>query len=405
MAMTTTVRHHSSVDLNHACNVEASLVTTAHATEVYLRLAPVASATSRNACHIQARVLYDALDEVLHGLGAQADQVVIEKAFFRNLPGDYEDFEQARAEFYRRRGLTGDCLPGMTCLGLPPCHPGVDIEMQIYAIIPASPDAVTIETLSTPREGISVRLVEVGRARHLFLNNVTGQPVNGEVDGFRRQSDCSFRLVREMLAEYGASFSNVLRTWIYLPRIEADYAELNSSRNVLFNEEKISRFPASTAVGAVAHPATARCALDVYALLNPAVAEVTVMDAPILNEAIEYGSSFSRGVKMTLSESTYLFVSATPGIDEKGATVGGNAVAQMERMLLNIEELLRAQGASWSDLTHAVTYLRSPDQLESFEELCAERGISDVPHSIVCADLCRSELVSEMEVVAVIPSS
>ena len=405
MAMTTTVRHHSSVDLNHACSVEASLVSTEHATEVYLRLAPVASATSRNACQIQARVLYDALDEVLHGLSARADQVVIEKAFFRNLPGDHEDFDQIRREFYRKRGLVGDNLPAITCLGQPPCRPGVDIEMQIYAIIPDSPDAVSVKTLPSSRAEISIKVVEVGRARHLFVNNATGRPINGEPDGFRVQSDCMFRLIRETLAEQGASFSNVLRAWICLRDIETDYAELNSSRNAFFAEEKVKRLPASTAIGGLTHPPTSRCVLDIYALLNPEIAKIEVMQAPTLNEASEYGSAFSRGMKLTLSESTYLFVSGTPGVDENGETVrADDARAQMERMLLNVEELLRAQGASWSDLTHAVTYLRSSEHLELFEELCEQRGIDDVPHSIVSADLCRSELVSEMEAVAVIPS-
>jgi enamine deaminase RidA (YjgF/YER057c/UK114 family) len=405
MAMTTTVRHHSSVDLHHACSVEASLVSTDHATEVYLRLAPVASATSRNACEIQTRVLYDALDEVLHGLSAGADHVVIEKAFFRNLPGDHDDFSQIRCEFYRKRGLTGDNLPAITCLGQPPCRAGVDLEMQIYAIIPTSPEAVCVETLPSPCEEITVKRVEIGHARHLFVNNANGRAVNGEPDGFRQQSDRAFRLVRDTLAEQGASFADVLRAWVCVPDIEADYAELNSSRNTFFADEKVERLPASTAIGGLTHPATSRCALDVYALLNPEIAEIEVMEAPTLNEASEYGSAFSRGIKLTLSESAYLFVSGTPGVDEKGKTVReDNARAQMERMLLNVEELLRAQGASWSDLTHAVTYLRSPEHLELFEELCEQRGIDEVPHSIVCADLCRPELVSEMEAVAVIPA-
>lgn len=405
MAMTTTVRHHSSVDLHHACSVEASLVSTEHATEVYLRLAPVASATSRNACEIQSRVLYDALDEVLHGLSAGADQVVIEKAFFRNLHGDHEDFDQIRREFYRKRGLVGDNLPAITCLGQPPCRRGVDIEMQIYAIIPDSPDAVSVKALPSSREEISIKLVEVGRARHLFVNNATARPINGGSEGFRVQSDSMLRTVRDTLAEQGVSFANVLRTWIYLVDVEADYAELNSSRNTFFADEKVKRLPASTAVGSLTYPAASRCVLDIYALLNPEIAEIEVMQAPTLNEASEYGSAFSRGMKLTLSESTYLFVSGTPGVDENGKTVReDNARAQMERMLLNVEELLRAQGASWSDLTHAVTYLRSPEHLELFEELCEQRGIEDVPHSIVCAGLCRPELFAEMEAVAVIPS-
>lgn len=405
MAMTTTVRHHSSVDLHHACSVEASLVSTAHATEVYLRLAPVASATSRNACEIQTRVLYEALDEVLHGLSASPDHVLIEKAYFRNLPGDHDDFDQIRREFYRKRGLMGDGLPALTCLGQPPCRPGVDVELQIYAIIPISPDAVRVDTLRSSCEHVSVKLVEIGRARHLFISNVTGQALNGDPDGFRQQSDRMFRIASEALAEHGASFANVLRTWIYLVDIGADYAELNSSRNMFFAEEKVKRLPASTAIGSLAHPASAKCVLDVYALLNPELATIEVMTTPTLNEASQYGSAFSRGMKMTMSESTYLFVSGTASMDEKGETVHqGNSRAQLERMLLNVEELLRAQGGTWSDLTHAVTYLRSADLLELYEELCDQRGIADVPHTIVRAEVCRPDLLSEMEAVAVIPS-
>ena len=405
MAITTTVRHHSSVDLHHACTVEASLVSTAHATEVYLRLAPVASATSRNACHIQTRVLYDALDEVLHGLRARADHVLVEKAFFRNLACDHDDFRVIRREFYRKRGLTGDSLPGITCLGQPPCRPGIDVELQVYAIIPTSPEAVTVTTYPAQRENISVKLVQVGRARHLFVNNVTGQALNGEPNGFRQQSDRMFRIAQDTLAEHGVSFGSVLRTWIYLPEIGTDYAELNASRSTFFSEEEVNRLPASSGIGTLAQFPSAKCVLDVYALLNPEIAKIEVMRAPTLNEASEYGSAFSRGIRMTLSESTHLFVSATPGVDEMGKTAGeGNARVQIERMLVNVEELLRAQGATWSDLTHAVTYLKSPEYLELYEEACAERGIDDVPHSIVSADICRPELVSEMEAVAVIPS-
>ncbi len=404
MAMTMTVRHHSSVDLHHACSVEISLVSTAHATEVYVRLAPVASATSRNACHIQSRVLYDALDEVLHGLRGRADHVLVEKAFFRNLTRDRRDFAAIRQEFYRARGLTGDSLPAITCLGQPPCRRGIDVEVQVYAIIPKSPDAVIVTSCPSPRADISVKVVQVGRARHLLVNNVTGQGLNGEPNGLRAQSDRMFRIARDTLAAHGASFENVLRTWIHLAEIGADYGELNSSRSTFYGEENVNRWPASSAVGGAVHPASARCALDLYAVLNPEIARIEVMQAPVLNEACEYGSAFSRGIRMTLSESAHLFVSATPGIDEKGRTAGeGDVRRQMERMLINVEELLRAQGAAWSDLTHAVTYLKSPEYLDLYDELCAERGIDDVPHSIVCADLCRPDLVSEMEAVAVIP--
>lgn len=406
MATTTTVRHHSSVDLHHACSVEASLVTTDLATEVYLRFAPVASATCRNACKIQSRVLYDALDEVLHGLSAQPDHVLIEKAYLRNLAGDREDFETVRQDFYRKRGLTGIELPALACLGQPSCHPGVDIEMQIYAIVPHSPESVNVLSCPPPCEDGSLKIVEIGRARHLILTNLTGLASNGEPDGFRKQCDRVFAMARNTLAEHGATFSDVFRNWLYLDDISLDYAELNASRNSFFQSERVQRLPASTAVGAATHPATARCALDLCAILDPKDAEREQVTAPALCDPSKFDAAFSRATKLASSDSTHLFVSATPGVDENGQPdTADDAGHQMERMLANLEKLLEAQGAGWDGLVQAVTYLTSAEHLERYEELCGARGITEVPHTIVRADLCRPDLVSEMEAVAVLPAT
>jgi len=401
-----TVRHHAPVHARESCEVEATVVTTPSATEIFLRCAPIASGTSRNCCCVQSRVVYEGLIAVLEQLGAELGHVVIEKAFFRNLAGDYDDFQQVRTEAYCKRGITGQFLPATTYLGQPPCRPGRDIELQAYGLVPGSPGTARVHSLPSPGAGITVKLFEIGQARHLYISNITAGGLDGKPPGpFRRQSDAIFRTALEIVTSHGVAFSDVVRTWIYLDDIDRDYAELNASRNAFFEQEGVGRLPASTGIGGGSRPKGSLCVVDVYALLNPEIATIEVMQTPTLNEAHEYGSSFSRGMKMALAENTYLFISGTASVDECGQTVHvGDARAQIERMLLNVEELLRAQGATFADLVHAVTYLKSADDLALYQEICAERGVREVPHTIVRADVCRPELLSEMEAVAVVPT-
>jgi len=403
---TTTVRRYTPSRASSLCDVEATVVTTSHATEVFARCAPAPGGTDGGSFALQARSAYDGLLGLLEQLGAEMGHVLVEKAFFRDVAGDFADFEEVRGCAYRNGGVWGERLPATTYLGQPPCRPNQAVELQAYAVIPTSPQSVRVRALSPAREHLSVKLVQIGQARHLYLGNVSGQDRQGRpLESFRRQSDAMFDAAVGILGEHGVAFADVLRTWIYLDDIDRDYGELNASRNAFFRREKVRRLPASTGIGAKLHPPGTWCSLDVYALLTPEVAEAGVMRTPTLNEAPEYGSAFSRGMRMALAEQTYLFVSGTASVDECGATAHvGDVRGQIERMLLNVEELLRPHGATFADLVHAVTYLKSAGDFELYRRLCAERRLVDVPHTIVQADVCRPELLCEMEAVAIVPT-
>ena len=400
------MRHHRASHTHRACDAEASVVSTSSATEIFARCAPIASATSRHCCQAQSRVLYEGLAQLLEEAGAGLGSVVIEKVFFRDVHGDFDDFRQAREEAYGRRGISGESLPATTYLQQPPCHPGREVELQAYAVVPTSADSARIRALSPADEHATVKLLEIGDARHLYMSNIIGKGPNWAPLGtFRQQSDRMFETALELLNSHSTSFTDVLRTWIYLADIDRDYDELNASRNLFFQQQGVERLPASTGINGGPHPREARCALDVYTLLNPEVANIEIMHTPTLNEAAEYGSAFSRGMKMALAEETYLFISGTASVDEVGDTVHeGDIKAQIERMLLNVEELLHGHGATFADLAQAVTFLKSCDDCQLYERICAERGVTNVPHTIVEAHVCRPNLLCEMEAIAVLAS-
>ena len=406
MTRLVTIRRHAPAHARGLCKVEAAAVTTSCATEIFARCAPLAAGNSRNGCRLQAQAIYESLAAMLEQLGAVMGHVVIEKVFLRNVVADFHAFQEARIDAYRHHGISGQRLPATTYVGQPPCAAGQDVELQVYAVIPSSPGSARVQHLSPANEHATAKLIEIGHARHLYIGNVSGEGRDHIPLGpFGRQSDTMFDTVLEILREQGTTFRDVLRTWIYLDDIDRDYRALNESRNAFFEREGVERLPASTGIGGKLHPRGTFCSMDAYALLNPDIARIEVLSTPTLNEAPQYGSSFSRGMKMALSEQTCLFISGTASVDECGQTAHvGDVRGQLERMLVNIEGLLAPQGASWADVVHGVTFLKSAAHAELYRELCEERGMMEIPHTVVQADVCRPELLSEMEAIAVIPA-
>jgi enamine deaminase RidA (YjgF/YER057c/UK114 family) len=131
-----------------------------------------------------------------------------------------------------------------------------------------------------------------------------------------------------------------------------------------------------------------------------------------LNEAGEYGSSFSRGLRIDLNGLTILLISGTASIDENGKSVHvGDFRAQCRRTYENITALLAAERATWKDIVRTSCYLRDIERdYAAFNEertsFFRQQGLDPLPASTgIQAILCRPELLIEMEAIAMfIPS-
>ncbi len=129
----------------------------------------------------------------------------------------------------------------------------------------------------------------------------------------------------------------------------------------------------------------------------------------VLNEAYEYGSAFSRGLRIDLPHYSILFISGTAAVDERGETVyAGDMRAQCWRTYRNITGLLESEGASWRDVVKLTCYLRDIERdyadfnrvrTAFFEWL----GLDPLPASVgIQARLCRDDLLIEIEAIAIL---
>ncbi len=149
--------------------------------------------------------------------------------------------------------------------------------------------------------------------------------------------------------------------------------------------------------------------------INELLAEVTtapvvkraITNHNVLNEAYDYGSAFSRGMRIDLNGLTILLISGTASIDDEGNTVhAGDLRAQTRRTFDNISALLACEGATWHDIVRTTCYLRDIERdYKAFNEertaFYKEEGLTPLPASTgIQAILCRPDLLIEIEAIA-----
>jgi len=130
-----------------------------------------------------------------------------------------------------------------------------------------------------------------------------------------------------------------------------------------------------------------------------------------LNEPIEYGVSFSRGIKVDFNGLTMLYISGTASIDEKGKTYcPGNFLKQTERTFQNLTALMQSESADWHDVVMTRCYLKDMKKYyvkfnEFRNKFYKEKKINPFPASVcVESNLCRPELLVEIDATVILRS-
>ena len=385
----------------HGCSVVLRRVEGPDARELFFSCQPPAEAREAGA---QAAAIYRAIVDILEGEGGGPGSVVFEVAFLRSLRADIEPYRLGR-----QLGLgasEGAFKPATTEIQQPPLS-GACVEVLVQAVLPlgsssrfellkASPACPCAECART--YGLNVHVDEEQR---FYAASIYGAGENAY-----EQTRAMFEASETLLHQAGMEFSDVMRTWIYFPEMERDYAGFNLARREFFEARGIDPIPASTGIGAGLAPDQHDLCLGVYAVKASPPTERIVMSTPTLNEAPVYGSDFSRGMRIEEANKVALHISGTASLDESGATVHlDDFDAQAERMLVNVAALLEGQGADFGDVVSAITYLKHPEDAERLRHKFREAGYEGFPNVLVEAPVCRPELLCETEALAVLPRS
>jgi enamine deaminase RidA (YjgF/YER057c/UK114 family) len=202
----------------------------------------------------------------------------------------------------------------------------------------------------------------------------------------------------------GFSFSSVFRTWFYNDDILAWYGDFNAVRTRFFTAKKVFEglLPASTGIGG-GNAASAALIAGLLAL-EPKGEAVQVLEvpSPFQSSATDYGSSFSRAVEVRLPDHRRIYVSGTASIDEAGKTVFiGDCKAQVSKTMEVVQAILQSRGMDWVDVTRALAYFKRAQDAPLLSQYRLEQGLAPFPVIVAENDVCRDDLLFEIEVDAV----
>jgi enamine deaminase RidA (YjgF/YER057c/UK114 family) len=353
----------------------------------------------------EAGAAYRAIADVLASEGASFDAVVAETLFLSDIDANIDSVREARLRVLSSFD-SARFTPATTEIEQPPLTDGTRLAVSLHAVLPkdSPPQFRTIET--------------VGERGHAKGGNAHGLCIDlGEETRFHAAGLCGsgdsayeqtlgmFTLAEELLHKAGMEFGDVVRTWIYLRDIDRDYGDLNRARRSFYEARGIDPVPASTGIGGGPVSREHDLCLGIYAVKAADTPARTIMTSPTLNEAMQYGADFVRGLKVAEANRIALHVSGTASIDEHGETAHvGDFDAQAERMLVNIAALLEGQGAGFADVVSAITYVKHPSDAPRLRAAFRKAGFEGFPNAMVAAPICRPELLCETEALAVLPA-
>ncbi|MEQ1851817.1 MAG: dioxygenase [Chthoniobacteraceae bacterium] len=312
-------------------------------------------------------------------------------------------------------------MPVTLFLPQPPCD-GAELAIEAWA--------VGTRNSEVHHHGPDVVTVSYDRLRWIHAA-ATIEEGNGRT-GYDQTTEAFTRL-RNGLSQAGASFDEVARFWLYQGGITAQedgterYRELNRSRTDFFegtrfcqrlipsSDGKIS-YPASTGIGTQGRGLVAACLAlqterkDVH--LYP-------LENPLQTAAFDYAQrfsvkspKFSRAMAVAIGDYVTTWISGTASIVHSESVHLGDAEKQTEQTLTNIERLIDAEncerhglaggGSTLADLAKMRVYVKRPEDFERCRAVC-ERRLGPVPVIYAHADVCRSELLVEIEAVAFSP--
>ncbi len=219
------------------------------------------------------------------------------------------------------------------------------------------------------------------------------------------QTETLFNRYAEYLKEQGLNMStHLVRTWIYVADIDHDYTDVVRARNDVFARHGLTaqtHFVASTGIGGVTEQAGAKVAIDFLTYPGIMEEDKRYLTAPeYLNPTNEYGVAFERGTRISTPSGTIFYISGTASIDKHGEVLWlGDVKKQFERIVENMEALLKSGGSDLSRVDYLIVYLRDPADYE-WAAHSIPRVFDRTPLLVVHAKVCRPEWLIEIEAVA-----
>ena len=298
---------------------------------------------------------------------------------------------------------------------------GRDIPVTLVPqpLLPTDGLTAEIYTLSTT-EGIQFHegygLLQNKDSSLIFIEGIASSDFR---DGVFKQSTEVFEKLDSILARHGFSPDDIVRQWNYIGNIthhregRQNYQEFNDARTAYYKKGNWTNgYPAATGIGASCEGIIVGCiayksAGHIFPINNPLQIAAHEYSKKVLVDdnanAIKSTPKFERAKLVEIGNRACCFVSGTAAIRGEQSMDANSARKQTIQTIENIEYLvskenLERYGCQRYDL-HYVNLRVYIKNAEDYEEVRAvvEEKYPDIPTVYTIADVCRQELLVEIE--------
>jgi len=348
------------------------------------------------------------VENLIRGLLAHVDQIgpeaVLSTTFFvdAHVPSGYR---QAKARVMDKiHAAFGTEAPPVSVVAQPP-EGGMSIALEATVLVPGA------ETISVSRRemgGLPYTLVETEGIRQVHAGGISGGDEEADTE---HQATAAFTKMEAILSAEGLTFGHVARQWNYLTEmleVRGDcqvYQAFNDVRTLAYGTSEFPNgYPAATGIG----QKTGGIVLEFIALKAPEEVRVEARSNPSQIDAHRYSEGvligepiedidgksspkFERAKVVARDAEEVVFVSGTASIIGEESIAIGDVRAQTLTTLENIGSLIDG-----GKPTYLRAYVKNAEDISVVRDVC--KGVYDgVPALFVQADVCRKELLVEIE--------
>lgn len=362
--------------------------------------------------HEQADDALRTIEAVIHEEGARGS--IVKQAVFMRESSQLDACRQIMRRFY------GDQMPATTYISQPPCCRKL-VAMEALGVGHGTQE-VEIERISE-----QLVITRHSGVRWIHCDQVVPKTSAG---GVYQRSLSAFEQMAQMLRSQGVGFDRVIRTWLYLGGIigmdgqTQRYHELNRARTDYYRDIEFTAgrtgpglqqaaYPASTGIGSENHDVVMSC---IAVEADPEQLVLIPLENPSQTSAFEYEAKygrespkFARAMALTTGRCSTIFVSGTASITNSETRWIDDVRSQTHQTLDNIQALISEAnflrhgwpglGAGLEDLAFVRVYIKHQRDCAKVQAVCEAR-LGELPTIYAVADVCRPELLVEIEGIA-----
>jgi len=359
---------------------------------------------------------YRQFSELIENNGLAKEHTVKQSIFFAasSLP----EYLQNKQKLFSCASLFFPYLPPTSIISQAPDRESVVLELTLLEGVHPG-ELVTKET-----QGARWSVFSRGITRLVFA---AGLNTEGNYDDILQQSTNSFELAEEILEAEGMNFSNVVRQWNYIAQItkgiEVDskssqhYQIFNDVRSKYYETADFENgYPAATGIGMdwggiiIDFVAGNLGAMQSVGIKSPVQFDAYTYSKKVLAENCTMSDfcrttpKFERARLVDVCGAKWIFISGTAAILGQVSDHQNSVEDQTEMTIDNIRQLISAENirrfgieaATDPAITYLRVYVKYKADFEVVKQIC-RKHFTTIPLSFVVADVCRPELLLEIE--------